>query len=337
MPPACAPSGRDTATDLLRGWAIMGVVAIHACGLVLPAAAYYSVGYYFRWAVPVFICAYAFYGARPLAPGQYAAVVGQRYARVLLPFAAYSLLYAVVLGDVFRSDTLATLWRYLRGDGWAGQYFFLVLFQVIPLLPLIARWRVSLGAVLAGLALHAALLIALPAIWQHWSGLQAWSDRLVLYWLPYVLLGVYLRQNQAAWRERMARVPQAAAAALLALAPVWLSLTYDPAWPTGPYLLPAVGIVSAVLYVLHERALQPLAARRWAWAVAYLGRYSLVVFCLNPLFVHALQRTLAPGLFDGLALPAAAALALALVLLICAGASALGAALRRGPLRALAA
>ena len=48
-----APPTRDAAIDVLRGWAIIGVVVIHACGLILPAQAYFSAAYYFRWAVPV--------------------------------------------------------------------------------------------------------------------------------------------------------------------------------------------------------------------------------------------------------------------------------------------
>ncbi|KAF1019256.1 MAG: hypothetical protein GAK30_03224 [Paracidovorax wautersii] len=352
VPAAAAP--RDAAIDLLRGWAIVGVVAIHATGLVLPAASYFGIGYYFRWAVPIFICAYAFYGARVPDPGSlesprlrlrdtpaggglalrsYAATVAQRFARLALPFVAYSALYGVALGDWREPDVLATLWRYARGDGWAGQYFFIILFQVVPLL---ARWRVPGAVVAAVFGLYTAALLALPWAWQQWPWLPAASDRLVIYWLPYVLLGVYLRQNTARWRAALARLSPSAALVLLLAAPLALSATYDPDWPTGPYLLPAIALVSAAVYGLHERALQPLARLAALRPLAYLGRYSLVVFCLNPLFVAGLQHTALAAWARGLPLPAALAVAGAIVAGICATASLVGGALRRSPLRGLA-
>lgn len=355
-PVPAAAAQRDAAIDLLRGWAIIGVVAIHAAGLVLPAAAYFSIGYYFRWAVPIFICAYAFYGARaptleapeshrlrPRGPHAwagpalraYAATVGQRLARLALPFLAYSALYAVALGDWQQPDAMATFWRYLRGDGWAGQYFFIILFQVIALLPLLARWRVPGTVLVAVFALYTAALPALPLAWQRWSWLPAASDRLVVYWLPYVLLGVYLRQNTARWQAALMRLPPAAALALLLAAPLALSATYDTDWPAGPYLLPAIALVSAAVYGLHERALQPLAHLAALRPLADLGRYSLVVFCLNPLLVAGLQHTSLAAWARGLPLPAALAAAAAVVFGICAVASAMGWALRRSPLRAL--
>ncbi|RMX08296.1 acyltransferase [Corticibacter populi] len=342
LPTAAA---RDVRADLLRGWAIIGVVAIHAAGLVLPAAAYFAVSYYFRWAVPIFICAYAFYGSRPVAPGGYGDSVRQRAWRLALPLVCYSLLYFLVLGDWRQphwQGMQATLLRYLRGDGWAGQYFFLILLQLIVLLPWLARWRIRgwlLGLVLL---LYSAGLQWLPLAWQHWPWLRAGGDRLLPYWLPYALLGVYLRQNEERWQAWTERLPAGAAGALLLLVPLWLSLNHDIDWPTGPYLLPAVPLVAAGVYVLHRRALASMASSRVAAPLAWLGRYSLVVFCLNPLFVHGLQQAWPADVRQvwaaTLPLPLAALLALAVVLGICLLASLVGAWMRRfALLRSLAA
>lgn len=331
-----APPARDAAIDVLRGWAIIGVVVIHACGLILPAQAYFSAAYYFRWAVPVFICAYAYFAARPPAPGQTAAVIAGRYARLLWPFLFYSVLYAVVLGDARAPDPLATLWRYLRGDGWAGQYFFLILFQLVVLLPWLAGRRIPLAAVALSLAGLVVLLALLPAAWQASPALTAASDRLVVYWLPYALLGIYLRQNRERWLALLARMPRGLALAAWLACPLWLSFTYDPDWPTGPYLLPGVVAVSAAVFVLHPRALDGRSQARWAQPLAGLGRHSLVVFCLNPLCVWALQQTVLATPPAALPFAAAVVLAALLVVAICALCWAAGWLMRRAGWEAVA-
>lgn len=57
-----------------------------------------------------------------------------RLKRLALPFLAYSLLYAALLGapDGFDLDHVAT--GHLGGYAWAGQYYFVVMFQLVPLL-----------------------------------------------------------------------------------------------------------------------------------------------------------------------------------------------------------
>lgn len=323
---------RDTDTDIMRGLAILGVVCIHACGLLLPADMYYGAAYYFRWAVPFFVGVFAYYAAGPIAPGTYVHTVWDRYRRLALPYAVYSLLYWFVLGDFRADDQPATAWRYLVGDGWAGQYFFLLIFQLIPLVPWLARCRLHGGVVIAVIVVSMAVTHMVPHAFARWPLLADLGDRPFLYWLPYVMLGVYLRQNATAWRNALTRIPTPWALVLLLGAPAFISTTRDPQSMTGPYLTMSVIAVSCLLLASYPAALK---STRIPW-LATLGRNSLAVFCLNPLFVPILRKLAGvPGFIAAAPPMLAAGMAIATVTFVCATCSTLGVLMRRAGLRAL--
>ncbi|WP_165645007.1 acyltransferase family protein, partial [Oharaeibacter diazotrophicus] len=277
---------RDSGADIVRALAILAVVAIHAGHVVLDPATTLALATASRWAVPVFV----FYGclhlaravARPGAdPWRLAA---DRSKRLALPFFAYSLLYAAVLGAPGSFDLLHVATGHLGGYAWAGQYYFLVMFQLVPLVALAASRRPP-PALLVAVALCGALLVAAAGPLLAISPvLGKISDRPFLWWATYGALGLLLADAGRA--ERFAgRIPRPLALAGFAAIPFALATADLPA-DRSPYLNLPVLTASVAAILLAGPAFRGLRCR----PLEFLGRNTLVVFCLNPLVIVGFDR-----------------------------------------------
>ena len=300
-----SPEARDARSDCLKGVAIIGVVSLHAS---LPYADV------FRFCVPVFIALWAFHYERGLArrqPGQVWLYVTQRFVRLLTPYVFWTVLYFLLFQASNAGATaLAGIpdGGWFGGNGWPGQYFFIILFQLTWLMPLLRRWVApqSLGITLAGGA-----ILNASAGWWLFSNpiLSGLGDRLCVYWLPYVFLGV------AFARGYPRAIPGLLPLAIVSLSTVpyalsGLILDFDKAGRVSPYLVPAVTLGSIALLLAVGPRLPPAAPPLQpcdspiSRALAYIGRHSLAIFVANPLILEASHRLgimpdNSPGNFPG--------------------------------------
>lgn len=308
---------RDLSGDMLRGWAILGVVTIHSAVLVLPDTSYIAVANYFRWAVPVFIILSAYFSVRSLlsVPESYQTFVIRRLRKLIVPFFAYSMLYFIINADLADLSFDTFLTRYFSGYGWAGQYFFIILFQLVPIYPLLVKHTIS-HAVMAIIISAALVLFPMAQIAMHESELIGKiNDRLFVYWIPYAFFGAYLAQHEGAWRGLMSRLAVSPARILLIVLPLLIVFTPQSIRSQSVYVVPSVMIVACVIITVSIVAFR----RSYPRALAYLGQHSLVVFCLNPLVVMLIQHNrLLAGAKSTLSLPELALAATVLVIMISA-------------------
>ncbi len=284
LPLAAPVRSRDPAGDALRAWAIVGVVAIHGLDLTLGAATFKWVSSYFRWAVPAFIVLSAYYtalaslrqGAMPLLPWLRA-----RYLKLLPPFVFFSMFYLLMFADLPNLTVRKLLTTHLSGYGWTGQYFFIVLFQLLPVIWLLATRRVSGILVLITLGLGLALYIWAPYGFAGSLLLRQLSDRPFLYWLPYCVWGVFLAQRQERWLARVQALPAWLKAVLVLSLPLLIAAMPGPVGHDSPYVMPMVLLVSIFYVPLCLGSFNSGAGRLGG----YLGQHSMSVFCMNPLFI----------------------------------------------------
>ncbi len=282
-----AAGARDGRSDLLKAAAIVGVVCIHAA---LPFRDVW------RFGVPVFVALWAFHYEQSLAkradPWPY---VRTRFIRLFIPYLFWTTVYLLSFHSLqeWRTTPLRTIFgAWLSGYGWGGQYFFIVLFQLTWIYPLLRR-HVSPKTLWATLIVGFALSFATAYVFNSNGLVSRIGDRLFVFWLPYVFLGAAFAQGF----PRARRLWLLGACALFA-APAEMSRLAATFPYVSPYLLASTSVGSAAfLLALAPRGGRDAAERappssRLARGARHIGRNSFPIFVCNPLFV--VPASLAP-------------------------------------------
>lgn len=277
---------RDSNVEVVRGFAIYGVVYIHGAYLWLSPGCHPIVpADVFRCSVPIFVILSAFF-TRPTA--RWKGVVA-RVRRIILPFVVWSTFYFVLHhGVVSGPSLLKIVTRDFLGYGWAGQYFFLILLQAAVVVPILAGRSTNMTAILGLFAICAIGTFVLGKIHSPSMAQKIADDRLILFWIPHLSLGISLSRR---WNRRLNPLLNAGAGALLlliSLALLWktgsvLESVNARAWT--PYQNPIVLGVTAPLFVSLSSLCQHLPERA-ARPIASVGRYSLGIFCINPAIIE---------------------------------------------------
>jgi peptidoglycan/LPS O-acetylase OafA/YrhL len=275
-----ATGTRDLHADYLKAAAIVGVVCIHA-GLPFEDV--------YRFGVPVFIGLWAYYLEKALArrsPETHVAYLGQRLVELAVAYIAWTLLYIEKFyegrWDATPLHTIVGGW--FGGYGWSGQYYFVILFQLTLLFPLMRRWVAeapTLPVIAAGVALNVA---ACYWLFEH-RWISAVGDRLFIYWIPYVAMGIALARGEFSRKSGLAIV----AVLLLFAAPLESKLFTE----HSAYLSVTVTIASLLLLmsaVAADRAgpQQPTIVGR---AIAFVGRNTFAIYVANVALLEVCRST----------------------------------------------
>jgi peptidoglycan/LPS O-acetylase OafA/YrhL len=276
---------RDSRTDLLKAVAIIGVVVIHTG---------WPWGECFRFGVPVFVALWAYYFELGLAkrqPPDDVAFLKSRFVRLFVPYLFWTLLYLFLqhpLAEWQATPVAQIVGAWFGGHGWNGQYFFIVLFQLVFLMPLLRMIRRPWPVICLGLVFN----VFVNALLFDRDAISGPGDRLAVYWIPYALIGIALtRENGSVPRHRWFLIP---ALAILLAAPLELELLKETAPKVSPYLMFSVGLASLLILLatgpqpgttspiprrqsrVRTLCLRPLEA---------LGRNTFVIFVGHMLFL----------------------------------------------------
>jgi surface polysaccharide O-acyltransferase-like enzyme len=189
-------SSRQFTPDLLKAIAIFGVVYIHTYPMFANPLAdvFRSLA---RMAVPVFIILWAYFfekafaKTRPKIP-----YILKKWGHLAVVFVSWSLIY-LAFKESWTMPTVASwLVRHFSGGAWPGQYFFLILLQLIPFFWLLrklyeikwCRYSLLFVAILSYFILGYAFE-ELPYV------IRKLSLRPLLYHVPYVFLGIALARG----------------------------------------------------------------------------------------------------------------------------------------------
>ncbi|MEO0731852.1 MAG: acyltransferase family protein, partial [Bacteroidota bacterium] len=206
---------RSVAADGLKSLAIFGVVYIHASFLLGCNSEEIRQVFneFFRFAVPVFVICWAFFFERGWAKRDEAARWGYLREKFLYLFRVYliwSVFYFFLLVNWDTITPRKVLTTHFMGYGWSGQYYFIILFQLMLLFPLI-RWvynhkvwqKVAIGLMVGFALLYSYRYAVLPPIVTKIGSLP------FAYWVTYVFAGIAIA------RTKDLRLPYWLAASLL--------------------------------------------------------------------------------------------------------------------------
>lgn len=282
---------RNLNIDQLKGIAIFGVVWIHSAHLFiqgdLPVAS--AIRDIFRFSVPAFIIVWAFFFEKGLQKSEnnHFVYMGRKFLHLFGVFMIWSLIYFCIVPDSYDLSFKSLITKYWSGYGWSGQYFFIILFQLLIIFPLL-RYIYS-HAFLRSIVIIACLAIYL---WLGYWGTHVpefiWKagDRLFIYWIPYVFLAIYLV------RKPVEKVSFYWCLALL-LIPLEFYLLAKANLPHTPYVTPAVFLASAAVTIcfLAKRVHLPQLPLS---CFSQLGMNSMTIFVANPIVILILHEFINP-------------------------------------------
>jgi hypothetical protein len=280
---------RLASADILKVIAITAVVFIHGssllstCGAAFGFPAFiYNLTLMLRFCVPVFIFLWAYFQEKStLKHGSFKLLYARFYV-LLIPFFFWSFVYFILSAD-FKTLTLTTaITKHWTGFGWAGQYYFIILFQLTLLFPVLRWFSIRIGVSIPLLYVFSLIFYVLISYtgWLYIDAVGKIGDRPFIYWLPYVVLGItYVHKNIFP-----VKIPLILGMVFTALIP--MEFYFFNLREVGIYLHPGIFVASFILLSSLEVKISYAAlSRPVTWAIQVIAKNTLAVFCLNPLVI----------------------------------------------------
>lgn|GEM_PF-989545 len=285
---------RNASADILKALAIVAVVFIHGANLIpykptnfdLSKSNSSLIFNSFRFCVPVFIFIWAYFQEKSIIKKGLTTLKPRLY-RLFIPFAFWSSLYFVRLADFEHLNLSSTLSKHWSGYGWSGQYYFIILFQLIFLYPIIRMASLKLikfpALAIASFFIFY-ILVAYSNLFNY-NIVNKISYRPFVYWLPYVTIGIiYAHRN--IFKLRPGIYIGFLSLLIIPAEIYWLRPNTE-----ETYLLPSTFVSSLLLCgammsreIKYER-LKPIFAK----PIHVLANNTLGIFCINPLVIDLLS------------------------------------------------
>jgi hypothetical protein len=287
---------RLASADILKVVSITAVVFIHGSSLISSCSSDSDFSAYkfdlvlmLRYCVPVFVFLWAYFQEKSTLKHGTSNLLYSRFYSLLIPFFFWSSVYFVLSADFKTLSVAHVLTKHWTGFGWSGQYYFIILFQLILLFPVL-RWISAKIATSIPLIYITSLIFYILISYTGWLYIDAIGkigDRPFVYWLPYAILGItYAHKNIFP-----VKLPLALGLISTALIPIefhFLNLR-----EVGIYLHPSVFVASFLLLsFLPSDVSYASLSRPMGWIIQVIAKNTLGIFCLNPLVILSLSPIL---------------------------------------------
>lgn len=285
---------RNASADILKTIAIYGVVFIHGAKLLAPDEYVETLmTQLFRFCVPVFIILWAYFFERSLLTGKGIYKYSEsRFISLFIPYLFWTIVYFFIVVDFNKFSYSDLITGYWSGYGWAGQYFFIILFQLILLFPLF-RWLIfqKRWVVYALITISFALyLLSGYHLWTYDIVLKI-GDRFFIYWIPYVIIGIL-----AARYEIFTTIHIRVGGALLLVLMIPLEFYIlnvlrisHSAYVTPMVLIASLALTFSVMYNSYKYEDLPVFFSKF---IKIVSANTLGIFCVNPLMIWLLEKVI---------------------------------------------
>jgi len=279
---------RSVSADVLKAISIFAVVFIHvALSIPNPPAYIYWLILSLRFCVPIFIILWAYFLEKSIekSTDKYAYFIS-RFLRLLAPFIFWSMVYFFLSADLEKITIAKIFTKHWFGRGWAGQYYFIILFQLIPLFMAIrylSTYIVNFYNIMLLFSIVFYIIISYSPLFTN-NTVAKISDVLFIYWLPYVFIGVIYARP-----DKLSYLPVSLFTGLMALVLIPVeSVLFRPEITTGsPYLAPSVFVASVLFLksILNKFVKIKISSKLLDNIISLLACNTLSIFCLNPLMI----------------------------------------------------
>jgi surface polysaccharide O-acyltransferase-like enzyme len=240
---------RNFSADLLKAVSIFGVVWIHGASC-LGCSSIFSlyISWLFRIGVPCFIIIWAYFFEKSYSvksKEQRKDYIKKRFLHLLGIFVFWSLLYYFVSGKQ-HTFSITNFVRYtFNGYAWSGQYFFIILFQLTLLFPVL-RYCYGKKYLPTFIILISAIIYFAKGYFDNSipSIVGKFGDEPFVYWIIHVFAGMALARNDIKIRISKWFL----LAPLLIVAEFYLLEMFH--LPHSPYVTPFVLLASVVISMI---------------------------------------------------------------------------------------
>jgi len=286
---------RSISADLIKCFSIFGVAFIHGSFILgCKSEIHTHLENLFRFCVPCFILIWAFYFEKSYAKKDKVERINYiktRLKHLFIVYIIWSLLYFIYLAKWESLTPVKIITTHFAGRGWSGQYFFLILFQLLLLFPLL-RWVYNNKLLrYAFIVIIGALYIVLGYYFKTLpSGISKLSNLPFLYWIPYVFTGIALS------REQIKKLPAIAALAVF-LMPVEAYILTLKGVDYIDYITPLTLICSILTCSYFLQSSIKIKNSFISKTVNYIGQNTMTIFVTNPIIILLLPLVIPTGIF----------------------------------------
>ncbi len=280
-------SKRLIGIDFLKSISIFGVVFIHSRNDNIISEITSEL---FRVAVPLFIVFFSYFLEKNLSSvstkKEYNDILKQKFFLLFLPYAFFTILYFFILNDLSLIKPRELITGYWSGYGWSGQYFFIVLFQLILVFPLLQK-IVNLKLIYI-ITISLFLYLIMSYIFWNLSFVSKLSDRIFIYWLPYAILGILLYRNIDLFKN----IANKLILFTIFLIPTEFFIFNYFNIVHSSYVLVSVLVSSsliAIYFIVNENIIKKYLPDYLKKLSIYISNKTLGIFVLNPLFIFLLK------------------------------------------------
>jgi surface polysaccharide O-acyltransferase-like enzyme len=281
---------RNLSTDLLKSISIFGVVLIH-CLSFFESESYFNLylSSLFRFCVPCFIVLWAFYfeiSYIKIHSTEIKKFVIYRFINFFRIFFIWSFFYFFIQFEGQINSIKKIVTTFFLGYGWSGQYFFIIIFQLILLYPIIRfiyynkKYRdFTIFLLVLVYFIYGYFAKYLPQV------LLVIGNRFFIYWIPYVFLGIYLS------KRNLIKIPLSFSFCIC-LIPCevfflkYLNIKYD------VYITIIIFLSSSLLCLSILKNNHFNKNTLFTRLITYLGSNTLIIFIANPIVIFILKKEL---------------------------------------------
>lgn len=274
---------RSISADLIKSIAIFGVVFIHGSTLFGCTSDFLEILWsFFRFGVPCFIVIFAYFFETSYAKKtnqERKEYIYSRLKHLFIVFFLWSTLYFLISVDWKEITLQKLITKHFSGYGFAGQYFFIVLFQIIALYPLL-RWMYSKKLIryitIISIVFIYFLLGYFPELAP--SSFMKMGHRAFLFWIPYVFTGIALSRNEI---KKIS--PVCSLIIVLIIIEAYLLKNLNTVF--SEYVRPMVLLSSIVFCIALLQKSIEIKNNKLNNIIKYIGKNTMTIFVSNPLVI----------------------------------------------------
>jgi surface polysaccharide O-acyltransferase-like enzyme len=291
---------RSISADLIKAVSIFGVVFIHGSSLLGTNSDFQTyVSDFFRFCVPCFIIIWAYLFEKSYQKKKYderKKYILSKFRHLFTVFFIWSSLYFLFLVNWDTITLTKVITTHFSGYGWAGQYFFIILFQLLFLFPIIRKlYNYKL--------IYYIFIIILFIIYLYYGYfyntipdiIKKIGDRPFIFWLPYVFIGISIA-NLKIKKISIFNV------FILFLIPLESFILNYLKYKHDAYITLGVLIESIIVSTALVQNPIKIKSERISNIITYIGKNTMTIFVANPIVILLLNLVIPKNLFPNLML-----------------------------------
>lgn len=289
-------NNRLISPDLIKAISILGVLFLHSPEILTSSNPIkFHLQEVLRFCVPCFIILWAYFFEKSYSKAlnfqERFLYSKKRFISMFKIYFIYSTLYFLILVNWDTITLQKVITSHYLGHGFTGQYFFIIVFQLILLFPVFRYIYFKRNLMTFLIIIISCLYIyytfyfnSLPVIFSKIG------DSLFIFWVPYVLIGIGLARNE------IIKIPLIFILTIFFVPLEWYLLRNFNLFHSG-YITPMVLISSVLFCISLMQSKLNITNKLILKIIDFFGQNSLVFFVINPLVIVLVNTYLKPTNF----------------------------------------